>query len=104
MATPLRLTNVVGRFDQPVVLAVLLNAYRTFARWELDSVLRNAFAAAVAFAVSEVDEAAATAGPLVLPEPADEADGRSSTTPAVPTTPARNRGISECLRVFGMAA
>src|SRR3954447_21738098 len=92
MATPLRLTNVVGRFDQPVVLAVLLNAYRTFARCELDSVLRNAFAAAVAFAVSEVNGAAATAGPLVLPERADEADGRSSTTPAGPDDAGEEQG------------
>jgi hypothetical protein len=58
------LTNVVGRFDQPVCFAELPNAYWTFARWLLDSVARNALAAAVAFAVSEVGEAAAaTAGP-----------------------------------------
>ncbi|HEX4622972.1 MAG TPA: hypothetical protein VH231_00835, partial [Solirubrobacteraceae bacterium] len=60
IGTPARFTNVVGRFDQPVFMAELLNGYTTLPRCPLDSVLRKASAAAVAFAASELAAAALT--------------------------------------------
>src|SRR3954447_24466812 len=98
IATPLRATKVVGRFDQPLSFFDELNGNCIFARWEALSEALNALAADTAFAVSEDDAAGLATASLApvdaLPAAAGAADPNSD-TPAAASTATTKRAKME---------
>src|SRR3954447_13604956 len=102
-ATPLRATNVVGRFDQPLSFFEELNANCMLDCWEALSEALNALAAETAFAVNEAAAAGFATASLVpvdaLPAAAGLAEPNSDRPAAATTTTTKSGKIERRSKV-----